>query len=258
MVNLALGIDILYEASDPGAAFDSQDHYDRRCFPGTREQYISDITNWVTESSDRPSSMYWMRGPAGVGKSAIAQTCAEKLKGTGHLGAAFFFTVNKHSNPSRLFTTIAYQLATMLPDYRTFIDKRISKDKTLVQKKMPLQFRLLIVEPLQVLQRHGKRVKPRAIFIDGLDECAGEDAQAEIIEIIASSVRERSIPFHWAIFSRAEPRIVSTFKQDNIASVIHSVELPISREADGEIELYLRGEFKNILEHRGFPRLLSS
>jgi len=79
LVNSALGIDILYEASDPGAAFDSQDHYDRRCFPGTREQYISDITNWVIESVDSPASMYWMRGPAGVGKSAIAQTCAEKL-----------------------------------------------------------------------------------------------------------------------------------------------------------------------------------
>jgi len=89
-VNPILGIDILYDASSPGAAVDSQDHYDRRCFPGTREQYIADITNWVTESVDRSSSMYWMRGPAGVGKSAIAQTCAEKLKDTGHLGAAFF------------------------------------------------------------------------------------------------------------------------------------------------------------------------
>ena len=85
---LVNGIDILYEASDPGTAFDSQGHYDRRCFPGTREQYIADITNWVTESANPPSSMYWMRGPAGVGKSAIAQTCAKKLKETGHLGAA--------------------------------------------------------------------------------------------------------------------------------------------------------------------------
>jgi len=257
LVNPVLGIDILLDASDPGAAFDSQDHYDRRCFPGTREQYISDITNWVTGSVDPPSSMYWMRGPAGVGKSAIAQTCAEKLKETGHLGAAFFFTVNKHSNPSRLFTTIAYQLATTLPDYRTSIDERISRNKTLVEKKMLSQFRSLIVEPIQELEKQGKRVQPKVVFIDGLDECTSGDTQAEIIKIIASSVRERSTPFHWVIFSRAEPRIVSTFKQDNIASVIHSVELPISREADGETEMYLRGEFKNILEHRGFPQLLS-
>ena len=258
LVNPVLGIDILYEASSPGAAFDSQDHYDRRCSLGTREQYIADITNWVTGSVDPPSSMYWMRGPAGVGKSAIAQTCAERLKDTGHLGAAFFFTVKKYDNPLSLFTSIAYQLTTALPDYHATVNERISKDRSLVGKKIPAQFRSLIVEPLQELGKRGKRVQPKAIFIDGLDECAGGDAQAEIIKIIASSIREGSTPFHWVIFSRAEPRIVSTFKQDSIASVTHFIELPISRKADGEIEMYLRGEFKDILEHRGFPQLLSS
>jgi len=202
--------------------------------------------------------MYWMRGPAGVGKSAIAQTCAEKLKDTGHLGAAFFFTVKKYDNPLSLFTSIAYQLTTALPDYHAAVNERISKDRSLVGKKIPAQFRSLIVEPLQELGKQGKRLQPKAIFIDGLDECAGGDAQAEIIKIIASSIREGSTPFHWVIFSRAEPRIVSTFKQDSIASVTHFIELPISRKADGEIEMYLRGEFKDILQHRGFPQLLSS
>jgi len=197
-------------------------------------------------------------GPAGVGKSAIAQTCAEKLKDTGHLGAAFFFTVNKHTNPSCLFTSIAYQLTTALPDYRAAVDERISKDKSLVEKKIASQFRSLTVEPIQELGKQGKKVQPKAIFIDGLDECSGDDAQAEIIKIIASSVREGSTPFHWAVFSHAEPRIVSTFKQENIASVIHSVELPISPEADNEIEMYLRSGFKNILEKQNFPQLSSS
>ena len=258
LVNAVLGIGILYDASDPGAVFDSRDDYDHRCYPGTREQYISDITNWVTESANLPSSMYWMSGPASVGKSAIAQTCAEKLKETGHLGTAFFFTVNKRSNPLRFFAFIAYQLTTALPDYRAAVDDRISKDKSLVEKKMPSQFGSLIVEPIRDLEKQGKKVQPKAIFIDGLDECASKDAQAEIIKIIASSVRERSTPFNWAIFSRAEPHIMSTFKQDNIASVTHSIELPISREADSEIEMYLRAGFKNILDQRGFPQLLSS
>ena len=192
------------------------------------------------------------------GKSAIAQTCAKKLKGAGHLGAAFFFTAKEYNNPLQLFTTISYQLVTALPDYRAVVKHRILRDNTIVGKKMTSQFRTLIVEPLRELGKQGKRVQPKAILIDGLDKCAGEDAQAEIIKIIASSVRERSTPFYWIIFSRAEPRIESTFKQDSIASVTHSVELPISREADGEIELYLREEFKNILEQRGFLRLLSS
>ena len=91
-----------------------------------------------------------------------------------------------------------------------------------------------------------------------MDKCTSGNAQAEIIKIIASSVSEGSTPFHWAIFSCAKPCIISTFKQDNIASVTHSVELPISREADGEIEMYLRGGFKNIIEQLDFPQFLSS
>ena len=251
------GIDVLYKASSPGAILDSSEHYDHRCFPGTREQYITDITNWVTESVNAPSSVYWMRGPAGVGKSAIAQTCAEKLKRTGHLGAAFFFTFNKYNDPLRLFTTIAYQLTTILPDYRDIVNDRITVDKSLVEKKLSTQFESLIVEPLQELEKQGKEVKAKVIFIDGLDECVDEDAQADIIEVIASSVRTTSTPFRWAIFSRAEPRIVSTFKQDGICCITHSVELSISREADREIEMYLRGEFKHLLQQRDCPELLS-
>jgi len=79
--------------------------------------------------------MYWKKGPAGVGKSAIAQTCAERPEETGHLGATFFFTVNKHSDPSCLFTTIAYQFSTTLPDYRATVEHRILKDNTIVERR---------------------------------------------------------------------------------------------------------------------------
>jgi len=78
-----------------------------------------------------------------------------------------------------LFTSIAYQLTTALLDYRTAVDERISKDKNLIGKKIASQFRSLIVEPLWELEKQGKRIQPKAIFIDGLDECAGGDAQAE-------------------------------------------------------------------------------
>jgi len=121
VVNPVLGIDILLDAPGPGAAFDFQGHYDCRCFPGTREQYIADIT---IRSAEPASSM---RGPAGVRKLAIAPTCADKLKEIGHLDGAFFFSVKKYDNPSHLFTTIAYQLATALPDYRASIDGRRSE-----------------------------------------------------------------------------------------------------------------------------------
>ncbi|KAF9441090.1 hypothetical protein P691DRAFT_613126, partial [Macrolepiota fuliginosa MF-IS2] len=89
------GIDILLEASNRDAAHDSAAReYDPRCHPGTREQHIEDIVYWAVPASgaDDPLPLFWMKGLAGVGKSAIAQTCAERLKELGKLGATFFFS----------------------------------------------------------------------------------------------------------------------------------------------------------------------
>jgi hypothetical protein len=244
------GIDLLLETSIPDAAVDAEARrYAPSCFPGTREQYIDDITHWATtENSDDASLLHWMSGPAGVGKSALAQTCAENVKHAGLLGAAFFFSINGHDDHTRFFTTLAYQLSTVLPDYRELLNRTILNDKTLVKKRMTSQFTALVVEPLQDLERCGKGVGRRAIFIDGLDECQSKEAQTEIIELISVSVRAKSTPFCWAIFSRAEPHIVSAFTK--VSAHCYSMFLPISRDADGEIKLYLHGGFENILRRR--------
>ncbi|KAF5357173.1 hypothetical protein D9756_006411 [Leucocoprinus leucothites] len=246
------GIDILLNASTPEAAVDAGEReHDPRCSPGTREQHIKDVTSWATTSDSDQLPIYWMKGPAGVGKSAIAQTCAKAMKDSGHLGASFFFSVNgRRKDHTRFFPTLAYQLATTLPDYRKIVDNRVHNDKTLVTKTLSSQFDSLIVEPLRALKEQGKEVRRRPIFIDGLDECESQDAQAEIIKLIATSVQAKSTPFCWAIFSRAEPQIASTFALVHISSLCCIVHLPISRDNDKDIELYLRDGFKNMLQRR--------
>lgn len=250
----AIGIARLLDASTPEAAVDSAErNYTPRCFPGTRDQYIEDLTNWATSSSIDWPPIYWMKGPAGVGKSSIAQTSAMKVKKAKRLGAAFFFSVNGRRNDhSRFFPSLVHQLSTMpiILDYRNIINERVLIDSTIFNKPMRAQFEFLIADPLQELKVLGKEVPRMAIFIDGLDECKDKDAQAEIIEIIAESVQDKSTPFQWAIFSREEPRITSTFALPHISPHCHAVYLPISRDTDKEVETYLRGEFKNILHRR--------
>ena len=107
----------------------------------------------------------------------------------------------KHFNPSHLFTTIA-ELATRIPAYHATVDGRISNNKTLVLKKISSQFRLLVVEPLQELERQGKRIQQQLIFIDGLDECAIEDASRNHI------VSEQD-PHHSARLSSTAPSLAS-------------------------------------------------
>ncbi|KAF9442811.1 hypothetical protein P691DRAFT_788958 [Macrolepiota fuliginosa MF-IS2] len=238
------GIDILREASNPDAAYDSSARDPPpKCFPGTRKQYVKDTVDWAVPAvgADDPLPLFWMKGPAGVGKSAVAQTCAEKLKDIGRLGAAFFFAVKTRDKAEQFFPTIIYQLSSQFSDYHDLVDHRIRHDRTILNKIMATQFRALLVEPLQELEMMGKGIRKRTtIFIDGLDECEDPDAHC--------SRQGHSVC--WAFFTRPEPHIEGTFTTSDIAQITCTSLLPISHDADGDVELYLRGGFANVLRRR--------
>ncbi|KAF9441716.1 hypothetical protein P691DRAFT_683055 [Macrolepiota fuliginosa MF-IS2] len=245
------GIDILFGATIPEAAYNSSARdQPPLCFPGTREQHIEDIVHWAIPAiGSTPSPIFRMNGPAGVGKSAIAQTCVEKIKAEGKLGAAFFFSIDGRNQHTHFFTTVAYQLTTVFPDYHNLIERKLRRDRTLIDKAVASQFWELIVEPLRELERNGKGIGNRIpIFVDGLDECEDERAQCTIIEVIATAARDGATPLCWAFFSRPEPHIEATFSKTDIAVLCHTVTiLPDSSEAKREIELYLRAGFEDIL-----------
>jgi hypothetical protein len=244
-----IGIDILRDSRESEAAYNCYTRVDApTCYPGTREQYIEDIIDWATPPSDHPSPMFHMKGPAGVGKSAIAQTCAKRLDKEGQLGASFFFTEDRCSNHIHFFTTIAYQLSTKSLAYREILEKIVCTDQTLLESQLESQLVELICKPCRELAKTGKTIGTWAIIIDGLDECRDKRAQSDIVEIVARYSQD--MPFRWAFFSRPEPHIEATFKLPDIASMCYSVFLPVSREADEEIALYLRNGLQNILRYR--------
>ncbi|KAF9442369.1 hypothetical protein P691DRAFT_779436 [Macrolepiota fuliginosa MF-IS2] len=254
VINGQTGIDILLEASNRDAAYDSSAReYDPRCCPGTREQHIEDIVYWAVPASGAnvPLPLFWIKGPAGVGKSAIAQTCAERLKELGQLGATFFFSLNGRDKASEFIPTIAHQLSTEFPDYRDLIDYRIRRNRGILDKTMAVQFKALIIEPFRELEKAGKGIGKRiAIIVDGLDECDSVDAQCKIIELIAGAARDGATPFCWALFSRPEAHIAASFTHADVARVTCTTLLPISNDTNSDIELYLRNGFENILRRR--------
>jgi hypothetical protein len=195
--------------------------------------------------------MYLMTGPAGVGKSAIAQSCAEELRSRGQLGASFFFTTYGCDDHCYFFTSIAYQLSTEFADYREHLNRKLHSDPTLVGKRLRSQFKELIGDPFRELKQAGKHAGCRVILIDGLDECKDKEAQREIIEIVAASIHDQTMSFNWAFFGRPEPQIEAAFADPMVASICNSTFLPISRGIDGEIELYLRSGLENIIRRRG-------
>ncbi|KAF5350106.1 hypothetical protein D9756_009236 [Leucocoprinus leucothites] len=235
------GFERLEDASLQEAMRDSSAREISRCFEGTRTEHRNSITSWAKgEWKSRQARVLWMDGPAGVGKSAIAQTCTEELED--NLTAAYFFSrANGWDEPDKLIPTIAYQLATRYPSYRSAVDAAIIRNRSVVQAWIPTQFEELIVKPLLKLNPEDRNAaKDSIILIDGLDECHDIDAQMTIIDVVTTSAAADTTPFLWGFFSRPEPHIVGAFSSTKASSITWHLTLPVqSADADEDIKSYL-------------------
>ncbi|KAJ7718808.1 hypothetical protein B0H16DRAFT_1337080, partial [Mycena metata] len=79
-----------------------------------------------------------LHGPAGSGKSAVAQSVCQQLKEEGRLGGSFFFKRGHLSrgNVKKLFPTIAYQLSLLLPELKQHISHTVENDPGIVHRSL--------------------------------------------------------------------------------------------------------------------------
>src|ERR1700683_1558654 len=82
------------------------------CLPGTRVPIIQVIREWITNPS-ADSSVFWLHGLAGSGKSTLMTTVAHIFMESGQLGAFLFFDrdSSERNDPKLVIRTLAYQLA---------------------------------------------------------------------------------------------------------------------------------------------------
>ncbi|KAF7369281.1 WD40 repeat-like protein [Mycena venus] len=244
------GLHILYRAAAGDASHDSEDRFPQpRCHPETRTELLDVLWDWATGikppkaleherhsidlgiSVPRPfSPVLWLHGPAGAGKSAIAQSLCQKLEAQGRLGASFFF---RRGHPSRghakrLFSTIAYQLALHRSDLDFHIFRNVENN--------PLT-------PCQQIRSSDALI----VVIDGLDECEGQNIQKEILYCIGRALDEQQLPLRFLIASRPEPHIYEIF-----SGALHRIHHPLDIEQSFEdVRRYLLDEFGRIYrEHR--------
>ncbi|PPQ75498.1 hypothetical protein CVT25_012039, partial [Psilocybe cyanescens] len=83
----------LLEASSPGALYNSGERFDPlKCHPNTRTAILQKLMDWFIGVFGWDNLVLWLYGPAGAGKSAIAQTFAELCAEKNFLLASFFFS----------------------------------------------------------------------------------------------------------------------------------------------------------------------
>ncbi|KDR76519.1 hypothetical protein GALMADRAFT_67099, partial [Galerina marginata CBS 339.88] len=107
-----------------------------KCVPdtGTRVAIIDDISDWVS-NDDEFASMMRLYGPAGTGKSALAQTVAEICREHKRLVAIFFSSRTATRSDGRLLiATLAYRLMLAFPSTRRFIRGSLEGDPTIFER----------------------------------------------------------------------------------------------------------------------------
>ena len=246
--SLLTGIVQLKNAISGGASHDAIERFPPpRCHPETRTAVLEHIHQWI-QTSEPTSKILWLHGPAGAGKSAIAQTIAEQTEEK-ELAASFFFSRGKPGRDSStlLWATIAFQLAKSIPEIRDGIGGTVVRHPDIVQKSLEIQWKNLIVDPLSsVMGTDLPSDSPFLVIIDGLDECSGDRSQCNILEAITRFVTFFRLPLRFLIASRPEPHIQSSFDNDPLQQLSLRLSLDDSFLPVRDVFVYLRHEFDRI------------
>ncbi|KAM6490739.1 hypothetical protein JOM56_014082, partial [Amanita muscaria] len=219
---------------------------DRKCHPETRLSVLEQIHDW-TDNLDGSESIFWLHGPAGVGKSAIAQTIAHSYSRQKVVATFFFYRSDPSRNDgNKLFTTIAWQLALLIPAVKTHIINSLNERPDLPRKDIETQFQELIVKPLQALTSASSQTQLSSliIVIDGVDECVDEKLQRRFLKIIGNAVNDPDFPLRFLICSRPEAHIEEAIDSFQCAPLC--LDLAKLDDARHDIEKYLRAEFSRI------------
>jgi hypothetical protein len=145
------------------------------------------VENWRT-TAERDARLFWLMGAPGIGKSAFAAHLAHEY-GRGTVIAVQFCDWKKpdHRDACRIIRTLAFQIATRLPDYRKLL-LTLPIMAELDRKNSAELFDGLLTNPLKLSITGGR--ERYLIVIDALDEAGsaraqGGDGRNELVEILA-------------------------------------------------------------------------
>ena len=215
------------------------------CLKGTRGTVLNAIEIWARDF-DR-TSVYWLNGLAGTGKSTIAKTIAERLFADGQLGASFFCSrdFEDRRNLQLIFPTLATQLARKHTEFRSVLAPLIQSDPDIAYESLHDQMKKLIVQPL------NESGISTVIVIDALDECEDEEPASAILSVLGRLVSE--IPkVKFFLTGRPESRISEGFRLPLLAEmtdvfVLHEVE---QDQVGSDIRLFFKTSFLELASRR--------
>jgi len=268
----------LSEVAVKGAQYNSRERQPHpKCLQGTRVDILKYIHEFLDDTEK--NQLVWLHGTAGVGKSAVAFTVAEKMRGLKvteetkvekRLGGTFFFS-RKHTKrctAGYLFATLVYQLGTNFPSIQKDVSRIIRDNPALLDPDTPLcdQMEALFLRPLRKLQPRLRGCPPLSFVIDALDECTSEPEVKDLILSLAQALCEPDLPVtHILLTSRSESYICKAFQNEEVRPLVREIPVRTSgkggvisldgADVDNDICTFLRYSFEELeSRHPNFPQ----
>lgn len=199
---------------------------------------VEAIEQW-RNCPDRTSRLFWIMGAPGVGKSAFAAHLAHY--GRDKTIAVQFCEYDKpeQRNAHRIIRTLAFQVATRLPDYRKLL--LTLPELAELERKNPSElFDYLLASPLRHVIDGGR--ERYLIVIDALDE-AGADGRNELVEMLARNAP--SLPDWIGLVVTSRPEFDVTTPLQGLSPFPMDAKTESNR---ADIRAYLRRELASQLE----------
>ncbi|TEB20923.1 hypothetical protein FA13DRAFT_1742539 [Coprinellus micaceus] len=190
----------------------------------------------------------WLTGPAGAGKTAIM----------GSLAGSFFISESAmkvdRCSKRYLIPTLAFHLLELIPGLRALILTSIKNNPSVFDKQLEHQVEILILGPIRELCKTADASEwPKAVLVDGVDECASDEGQEyrterdrwkskegnqrEVLAALIRAAADPSFPFRLIIASRPEQHIEKYFSSLP-AGVIKKIFLDAKFSPEADVELY--------------------
>jgi len=194
-----------------------------KCEPHTHVEALCTVMKWARDY-EKEEAYLWLYGPKSSGKSAISQTIADWCEAEGLLAASFFFARDSEGSNDQmsLGATLIYQFLRFIPEIRPLIINSLEQNPSLLRRSINTQLESLLIKPLQAAftteEKHN--LVPRIIIIDGLDECADDQAQIYLLETFAELLSQNFIPIRlrFMISSRPEKHLQYAFCREPLKS----------------------------------------
>ncbi|CAE7231010.1 unnamed protein product [Rhizoctonia solani] len=212
----------------------------RECVARTREKVLLDLNAWKNDQDGE--KVCWINGMAGTGKTTIANTLCSTLDRNHQLGASFFCTrlIPACRDVKLILPTIAYQLSRFSDPFRGALLKVLQRDPDVYTKVPRVQFKRMILDPLQEVQK--SLPIGTVVVIDALDECEDASGVERILEVLLEDASK--LPVKFLVSSRPEYHIRERVRQFTLKQLmLHELDDSIVK---ADIATYLEAELTSI------------